>query len=97
LPGRQRRRLVGVGHARAALPGQGINCVDCDLFRVFCAKVRTLLLRNLSKFYYKSVQSLRKFLEIRRKFRKKPNNFVWFRERNPTTFVILTLPDSKYL
>jgi hypothetical protein len=77
LPGRQHRRLAGVDCARAALPGQGTHCNDFNLCRVFCANVRTWLLRSLSKFSYKSVQSLRKFLEIRRKLRKISNEFCW--------------------
>jgi hypothetical protein len=44
---------------------------------VFCAKVRTWLLGNQSMFSYKSVQSLRKFLEICTKLRKLPNQFCW--------------------
>jgi hypothetical protein len=73
LLGRQHHRLAGAGRARAALPSQGPHCYDFNLCRVFCANGRTWLLRSLSRFYYKSVQSLRKFLEIRRKFRKMPN------------------------
>jgi hypothetical protein len=77
LPEQQRRQLAGVDHVRATLHGQGLHCVDFNLCRVFCANVRTWLLVNLSKFYYKSVQSPRKFLEICEKFRKMPNQFCW--------------------
>jgi hypothetical protein len=75
LPGRERRRLAGDGRCRATLAGQGTDCFDFNLFRVFCVKVRTWLRSNLSKFSCKSVQSLRKFLENCRKFRKMPNQF----------------------
>jgi hypothetical protein len=40
LPGRQRRRLAGAGRARAALPGQGPDCVDLNLSRVPCVNFR---------------------------------------------------------
>jgi hypothetical protein len=43
LPGRQRRRLAGVGRARAALPGQGPHCNDFNLCRVFCAGFKAWL------------------------------------------------------
>jgi hypothetical protein len=44
LPGRQRHRLAGIGRAHAARPGQGPDCKDLNLFRVFRVKVRTWLL-----------------------------------------------------
>jgi hypothetical protein len=95
LPGRQRRQLAGTGRARAARPGQGPDCFDCNSSRVLRVKSRAWLWRSLSKFSCSSVQCLRKFLEIRRKIRKYQTNFFGFRKRNPTTFVICTWLDSK--
>jgi hypothetical protein len=83
LPGRQRRRFAGVGRARAAIPGQGTHCYDFNLCRVFYANSRTWMLKGLSRFYYKSVQSLRKSLEnCRKKIHKnaKPSLLVSGRE-----------------
>jgi hypothetical protein len=77
LPGRQCRQFASVRCARAAIPGQGPHCYNFSLCRVFYANSRTWLLESLSKFYYKSVQSLRKFLENCRKFKKMSNQFCW--------------------
>jgi hypothetical protein len=95
LPGRQHHRLAGADRARAALPGQGLHCYDFNLCGVFYANSRTWLLESLSKFLYSSVQRLVKSLEIHRKIGKMQNNFVGFRERNPSTFVICPWLDSK--
>jgi hypothetical protein len=40
LPGRDRRRLVGFGRTRAALPGRGPNCYDLSFVRVLRVKSR---------------------------------------------------------
>jgi hypothetical protein len=78
LPGRQRRQLTDAGRAHAARTGQGPNCFDFNLSRVVRVKSRAWLRRSLSKFLYSSVQHLRKFLEIRRKIRKIPNQLLLF-------------------
>jgi hypothetical protein len=75
LPGRQRHRLAGANHARAALPGQGPHCYDFNLCEVFYANSRTWLLESLTKFLYSSVHRLVKCLEICTKIRKIPNQF----------------------
>jgi hypothetical protein len=45
LRGRQRRQLAGAGRARAARPGQGSDCFDCNNSRVFHVKVQGLVVK----------------------------------------------------
>jgi hypothetical protein len=47
LPGRQCRQLAGAGHARAARPGQGPDCFDRIIPRVFRVKLQGLVVKIL--------------------------------------------------
>jgi hypothetical protein len=45
LPGRDRRRLAGLAGPAPPLPGQGSNCIDSNLVRVFRVKVQGLFVK----------------------------------------------------
>jgi hypothetical protein len=45
LPGRDRRRLAGLAGPAPPLSGQGSNCIDSKLVRVFRVKVHCLFVK----------------------------------------------------
>jgi predicted neutral ceramidase superfamily lipid hydrolase len=56
----------------------------------------TWLLKAYLGFVTNQSKALEDFYKFIEKSEKCQTNLVGFRERNPTTFVILTWPDSKY-